>query len=116
MSLYDLCFIIYATIGSQDVYTKIFKSVISGLLDYCPAFAAFMYTNLIQLYRMLQNVTTDQTQTLLAIGTSYVQGEDVAAKGRIILVSVGQDPQEPSSWVCTASIQLLMSCRRIFCL
>jgi hypothetical protein len=28
-----------------------------------------------------------------------VQGEDVAAKGRIILVSVGQDPQDPSSWV-----------------
>lgn len=48
---------------------------------------------------MWQNTSTDQTQTLLAIGTSYVQGEDVAAKGRIILVSVGQDPQDPSSWV-----------------
>lgn len=46
----------------------------------------------------IKNITTDQTQTLLAIGTSYVQGEDVAAKGRIILVSVGKDPQEPSSW------------------
>lgn len=50
---------------------------------------------------MWQNTSTDQTQTLLAIGTSYVQGEDVAAKGRIILVSVGQDPQDPSSWVRT---------------
>lgn len=59
---------------------------------------------------MSQDLSTDQTQTLLAIGTSYVQGEDVAAKGRIILVSVGKDPQEPSSWVCIARIQLLMSC------
>lgn len=46
----------------------------------------------------IKNITTDQTQTLLAIGTSYVQGEDVAAKGRIILVSVGKDPQDPGSW------------------
>lgn len=52
---------------------------------------------------MWQNTSTDQTQTLLAIGTSYVQGEDVAAKGRIILVSVGQDPQDPSSWVRTCT-------------
>lgn len=61
-----------------------------------------------------QNITTDQTQTLLAIGTCYVQGEDVAAKGRIILVSVGKDPQEPNSWVSIVRMELLMSCCRIF--
>lgn len=46
-----------------------------------------------------QNIMTDQTQTMLAIGTAYVQGEDVAAKGRIILVSVGQGTNDPSTWV-----------------
>ncbi len=47
-----------------------------------------------------QNIMTDQTQSMLAIGTAYVQGEDVAAKGRIILVSVGQGTNDPSTWVC----------------
>lgn len=61
---------------------------------------------------MSQNITTDQTQTLLAIGTSYVQGEDVAAKGRIILVSVGKDPQDPGSWVC---ISIILKIRHAMC-
>ena len=52
---------------------------------------------------MSQNITTDQTQTLLAIDTSIVQGEDVGAKCWIILVSVGQDRQETTSWVCNDS-------------
>jgi hypothetical protein len=33
---------------------------------------------------------SDQMQTLLAIGTGFVQGEDVPARGRIILMSLGQ--------------------------
>ena len=33
-------------------------------------------------------------QTLLAIGTGFVQGEDVPARGRIILISLGQDQSD----------------------
>ncbi|PIN03205.1 hypothetical protein CDL12_24274 [Handroanthus impetiginosus] len=36
----------------------------------------------------LFNTTTQQNETLLAIGTAYVQGEDVAARGRVLLYSV----------------------------
>ena len=35
-----------------------------------------------------QNTTAQRNETLLAIGTAYVQGEDVAARGRILLYSV----------------------------
>lgn len=46
----------------------------------------------------VKNTSTEQMQTLLAVGTAYVQGEDVPARGRIILVTVGQDPGDPNSW------------------
>ncbi|KAL7147541.1 hypothetical protein ABFS83_06G114300 [Erythranthe nasuta] len=36
----------------------------------------------------LFNSTTQRNETLLAIGTAYVQGEDVAARGRVLLYSV----------------------------
>ncbi|XP_076889541.1 cleavage and polyadenylation specificity factor subunit 1-like [Bidens hawaiensis] len=36
----------------------------------------------------LTNATTRENETLLAIGTAYVQGEDVAARGRVLLFSV----------------------------
>ncbi|KAK6117889.1 hypothetical protein DH2020_048365 [Rehmannia glutinosa] len=36
----------------------------------------------------LFNTTTQRNETLLAIGTAYVQGEDVAARGRVLLYSV----------------------------
>ncbi|XP_050221974.1 cleavage and polyadenylation specificity factor subunit 1 isoform X2 [Mercurialis annua] len=36
----------------------------------------------------LFNTTTKENETLLAIGTAYVQGEDVAARGRVLLFSV----------------------------
>ncbi|XP_076921796.1 cleavage and polyadenylation specificity factor subunit 1-like isoform X1 [Bidens hawaiensis] len=36
----------------------------------------------------LTNTTTRENETLLAIGTAYVQGEDVAARGRVLLFSV----------------------------
>ncbi|XP_011101138.1 cleavage and polyadenylation specificity factor subunit 1 isoform X1 [Sesamum indicum] len=36
----------------------------------------------------LFNTTTQGNETLLAIGTAYVQGEDVAARGRVLLYSV----------------------------
>ncbi|XP_057859514.1 cleavage and polyadenylation specificity factor subunit 1 isoform X2 [Cryptomeria japonica] len=47
----------------------------------------------------LLNTTTKENETFLAIGTAYVQGEDVAGRGRIILASVRQDPKNPDSWV-----------------
>ncbi|XP_043813334.1 cleavage and polyadenylation specificity factor subunit 1 isoform X3 [Manihot esculenta] len=40
----------------------------------------------------LFNTTTKENETLLAIGTAYVQGEDVAARGRVLLFSVGKNP------------------------
>ncbi|CAA0830754.1 Cleavage and polyadenylation specificity factor subunit 1, partial [Striga hermonthica] len=36
----------------------------------------------------LFNTTTQRNETLLAVGTAYVQGEDVAARGRVLLYSV----------------------------
>ncbi|XP_027110442.2 cleavage and polyadenylation specificity factor subunit 1-like [Coffea arabica] len=36
----------------------------------------------------LFNCTTRENETLLAVGTAYVQGEDVAARGRILLFSI----------------------------
>ncbi|EMS45375.1 putative cleavage and polyadenylation specificity factor subunit 1 [Triticum urartu] len=35
----------------------------------------------------LHNTTTKENETLMAIGTAYVQGEDVAARGRVLLFS-----------------------------
>lgn len=35
----------------------------------------------------LQNTSTNENETLMAIGTAYVQGEDVAARGRVLLFS-----------------------------
>ncbi|KAF2315736.1 hypothetical protein GH714_040270 [Hevea brasiliensis] len=40
----------------------------------------------------LQNTTTKENETLLAIETAYVQGEDVAARGRVLLFSVVKNP------------------------
>ncbi|PIA49934.1 hypothetical protein AQUCO_01300575v1 [Aquilegia coerulea] len=39
----------------------------------------------------LFNTTTKENETLLAIGTAYVQGEDVAARGRVLLFSIGRN-------------------------
>lgn len=41
---------------------------------------------------LFQNTTSKENVTLLAIGTAYVQGEDVAARGRVILFSVDRNP------------------------
>ncbi|PSR93371.1 Cleavage and polyadenylation specificity factor subunit like [Actinidia chinensis var. chinensis] len=40
----------------------------------------------------LYNTTTKENETLLAIGTAYVQGEDVAARGRVLLFSIDRNP------------------------
>ncbi|EOY22976.1 Cleavage and polyadenylation specificity factor subunit 1 isoform 3 [Theobroma cacao] len=39
----------------------------------------------------LFNTTTKENESLLAIGTAYIQGEDVAARGRVILCSIGRN-------------------------
>lgn len=46
-----------------------------------------------------QNTTTQRNETLLAIGTAYVQGEDVAARGRILLYSVERNSDSPEAKV-----------------
>ncbi|XP_056694198.1 cleavage and polyadenylation specificity factor subunit 1 isoform X2 [Spinacia oleracea] len=38
----------------------------------------------------LLNTTSKENETLLAIGTAYVQGEDVAARGRVLLYALGR--------------------------
>uniref|UniRef100_A0A5B6ZUE1 Cleavage and polyadenylation specificity factor 160 kDa subunit n=2 Tax=Davidia involucrata TaxID=16924 RepID=A0A5B6ZUE1_DAVIN len=47
----------------------------------------------------LFNTTTKENETLLAIGTAYVQGEDVAARGRVLLFSVERNPDNPQASV-----------------
>jgi cleavage and polyadenylation specificity factor subunit 1 len=48
---------------------------------------------------LLQNTNTKENETLLAIGTAYVQGEDVAARGRVLLFSVGKNTDNPQTLV-----------------
>lgn len=47
----------------------------------------------------LLNTNTKENETLLAIGTAYVQGEDVAARGRVLLFSVGKNTDNPQTLV-----------------
>ncbi|KAH9678229.1 cleavage and polyadenylation specificity factor subunit 1 [Citrus sinensis] len=47
----------------------------------------------------LFNTTTKENETLLAIGTAYVQGEDVAARGRVLLFSTGRNADNPQNLV-----------------
>ncbi|KAJ1403738.1 WD40/YVTN repeat-like-containing domain superfamily [Sesbania bispinosa] len=47
----------------------------------------------------LMNTTSKENETLLAIGTAYAQGEDVAARGRILLFSLGKNTDNPQTLV-----------------
>lgn len=47
----------------------------------------------------LFNSTTKENETLMAIGTAYVQGEDVSARGRILLFSIGKNSESSQSLV-----------------
>ncbi|GAB2265340.1 hypothetical protein Dimus_000404 [Dionaea muscipula] len=38
----------------------------------------------------LFNTTSKENETLLAVGTAYVQGEDVAGRGRVLLYAIGR--------------------------
>lgn len=46
-----------------------------------------------------QNSTTKENEVLLAIGTAYVQGEDVAGRGRVLLYSLGKNTENPQNLV-----------------
>lgn len=45
----------------------------------------------------LMNTSSKENETLLAIGTAYVQGEDVAARGRILLFTLGKNTDNPQT-------------------
>ncbi|KAL1319206.1 hypothetical protein HN51_071507 [Arachis hypogaea] len=47
----------------------------------------------------LLNTSSKENETLLAVGTAYVQGEDVAARGRILLFSLGKNTDNPQTLV-----------------
>lgn len=47
----------------------------------------------------LSNTTTRESETLLAVGTAYVQGEDVAARGRVLLFSVENSTESSQATV-----------------
>ncbi|GAV61868.1 CPSF_A domain-containing protein/MMS1_N domain-containing protein [Cephalotus follicularis] len=47
----------------------------------------------------LFNTNTKENETLLAIGTAYVQGEDVAARGRVLLFSFGRNADNSQNLV-----------------
>lgn len=52
-----------------------------------------------------QNTATKENETLLAIGTAYVQGEDVAARGRVLLFSVGKNSDNLQNLVIYLNLQ-----------
>lgn len=47
----------------------------------------------------LFNSATKENEALMAIGTAYVQGEDVAARGRILLFSIGKNGENSQNLV-----------------
>ncbi|CAA6656270.1 unnamed protein product [Spirodela intermedia] len=47
----------------------------------------------------LFNSTTKENEALLAIGTAYVQGEDVAGRGRVLLYCLGKNTENPQNLV-----------------
>ncbi|KAL5727982.1 hypothetical protein ACHQM5_001115 [Ranunculus cassubicifolius] len=49
----------------------------------------------------LFNTTTEKNETLLAIGTAFVQGEDVAARGRVLLFSFTGNTDNPQENLVT---------------
>lgn len=56
----------------------------------------------------IQNTTTKENETLLAVGTAFVQGEDVAGRGRILLFSFGKDGDN--------SLNLVTRCGLFYCI
>ncbi|XP_074281902.1 cleavage and polyadenylation specificity factor subunit 1 isoform X1 [Silene latifolia] len=55
----------------------------------------------------LLNTTTNENEMLLAVGTAYVQGEDVAARGRVLLYALGrsENPQNLVSEVYSKELK-----------
>lgn len=63
------------------------------------------------MFMYFQNTTAQRNETLLAIGTAYVQGEDVAARGRILLYSVEKNSDSVQAKV--ACYYILDSCDKL---
>jgi hypothetical protein len=55
----------------------------------------------------LQNTTTKENETLMAIGTAYVQGEDVAARGRVLLFSFTKSENSQNLVVPGSTVNLV---------
>ncbi|URD80129.1 cleavage and polyadenylation specificity factor subunit [Musa troglodytarum] len=47
----------------------------------------------------VRNTTTRENESLLSVGTAYVQGEDVAARGRMLLYSFGKNTENSQNLV-----------------
>ncbi|XLS78556.1 hypothetical protein HN51_062781, partial [Arachis hypogaea] len=47
----------------------------------------------------LLNTSSKENETLLAVGTAYVQGGEVASRGRILLFSLGKNTDNPQTLV-----------------
>lgn len=76
----------------------IFSSLFDlGLLDLCHTATFFLSGSVC----LVQNMTTKENETLLAIGTAYVQGEDVAARGRMLLYSFAKHGENSQNLVVT---------------
>lgn len=55
-----------------------------------------------------KNTTTKENETLLAIGTAFVQGEDVAARGHLLLFSVDKNPDNSQTLILRNAVSCVM--------
>lgn len=55
-------------------------------------------------YFCLQNASTKENDTLLAVGTGYLQGEDVASRGRVLLFAFGKSNDSTENLVSSLSL------------
>lgn len=51
-------------------------------------------------FHQTQNTTTKENETLMAVGTAYVQGEDVPGRGRVLLFSFASNSEPSQNLVC----------------
>ncbi|XP_034204050.1 cleavage and polyadenylation specificity factor subunit 1 isoform X3 [Prunus dulcis] len=83
-------------ITSYDNYWPVQKIPLKGTPHQVTYFAE---KNLYPLIVSVPNTTTKENETLLAIGTAYVQGEDVAGRGRVLLFSAGKSADDTQTLV-----------------
>lgn len=56
-------------------------------------------SHLLFIHASAQNTISKENETLLAVGTAYVQGEDVARRARVLLFSVEKNPDSSQTTV-----------------